>query len=439
MKKATAKTAAKSKKAAASVKSPGKSHAPVWDEDKFNKAVALDNYIQIFISDDNRVQRKFNTLKLSGAAAQWKKKPNFVYEPVSRVAGEREAVERFLAAEIGRIQQVTGTEDDEDTLLSNAYSVDHKGSAFKEAAERAKTAKKAKLDARNSAEPTGEFNLADVNYIWRAFAPKGKVVTATVKKPAAKKGKRSGIAWMLSKARFDEKNEDLVLDLTKMTASGTGIKPIPRVQAEKKKLGTVSGIDGFLLYAPNDDKGATLFEQAIELLAPEFPYYRQLSGKFGQEVSGNLANLLTEQRLAKEKKLFEDKVGDAGTVATEEVVEEEEVEETPAPKPKASAKPKPKASAKPKAAATRTSTSPAASTRRESQSPRTSAAKPAAEEIPDAEPRRSKPAAPAAEEGAVGTAVARRTIARKGAAKTGAKRAASGVGSPDKSGDEANA
>lgn len=96
----------------------------IWSSRLHERAEAEDTYI--LVSLDNRIlTRLANDLRLAGAERMWQRDPSFIYEPISRLAGPREAVKQALRVFIDEIREATGDQSlTVGDLLTNAHSLE---------------------------------------------------------------------------------------------------------------------------------------------------------------------------------------------------------------------------------------------------------------------------------------------------------------------------
>jgi hypothetical protein len=448
---------------ASSVKSPGGGRqAAIWTKPLYEKAVNEDTFIQVYIDDEEDLKRRPNNLKLTGAKNMWAnpEKEDYVYEPVSRLAGPREAVEMALADFGGQIKKVTGDKSSAADLLKGAYAKGTKSKKYQQAISKAAKAKKEHLKATREAVQEGDFALADAEYIFNAFTEgkRGKRGTKTEKAEKAKKPRKTGLLFMLGKARAqsekDEKGEGpYVVDVSDITATGTGARIIPLSRAqEDENLQTIQGVGDWIIYSSDPKK----FNAAMRVLSEAGAKgYLKYQGKLGQTVSGDLASSYAaraKDELKSYRKATEEEEEEASEEeeapkrkttrrstkkAPREEEEEEEEEETPKPTARKTGKGATKATAKTTARASRSksrsrsrsaspskkagaASKPAARTSRSaSPSKKATATKPKSRSA-STSPRRAAAAVPEPEETSAGAAAG--ALRSKTAAKPGARR-----------------
>jgi hypothetical protein len=264
-------TKAKTAKSAGE-KTARKAAQPVWTQEKSEKARAAGNYIKL---GDKR-----GHLALSGAAAQWKKHPDFVYLSDLRVAGHRHDVERILgelgmsAADVKRHlanAYRAGSETSAEFLreveelkalrargktaakkvselphsvayyaeqLEGATVVSRTGEAVERKSRSPKGAKKAakKTTAKKGAKKAGSKSKS------KSASPRGrkagtksksKSKSASPKKRGSPKGKRGAkpLADKLAALAADK-----VMDVSNLHVDGSGAKVVKEPGAKSKKV-----------------------------------------------------------------------------------------------------------------------------------------------------------------------------------------------------------
>ncbi len=263
--------------------STGKAAAKGWTVEARDKAVAAHQYI--------KVGDKGGHLLLSGAPNRWKKPEHAgdVYVSTFRVAGPEAAVRNYLVA----------AGQDANAALAQAYRASNYATTMKAAFDAEVAAYKAYKDSRAAVKAaSGDAvqldrldyyvdNLSAAKERTKAASPKsprrsprkspakkapakgkgrgkgkGKGKRASPRKsPRATRGPTKSLMQRVQEAAAAGK----VVDVSKMTAAGTGARTIPAPGPKAKKV----GVAGLALVSDN----AASFATAVRMLGPEYEGY----------------------------------------------------------------------------------------------------------------------------------------------------------------------
>lgn len=337
----------KTTRSASSIKSPGSSRqAAIWNPKLYERAEDDDTFIQVYLEDEE-LKRRPNNLKLTGATNMWEKegKEDYIYEPVSRLAGPRDAVEQALNDYIGQIRKAVGDKSlTVSDLVKSAFNKDNasKSKAFRTAIKKAAKEKKAHLKATREAVQEGAFAPWEMEYVFYAFngGKRGKKTGKKKETEKAKKPRKTGLAYMVSKARAETEKDakegngegPFVVDVSDITANGTGAHIIPLSRAERDELKTVSNVPDFIIYSDDPVK----FNAAMRVLSNMGQKnYLKFQGKLDQSVSEDIARDYAKTSKSELKSYH----AANKTEEEEEEGDEEEEEEEEKPKKKTTKKP----------------------------------------------------------------------------------------------------
>ena len=232
--------------------------APVYSEDKLNKARAANNYIKL--------GPKRGSLLITGAPQKWKLNPNFVYVPQLRVAGEPQDV-------INGLVSVGYSEADARQAVNNGYTKAHENSAAFMA--EVEAAKKHKAGGKGKATKKAAHNLAP-GISWyaeqldsatvetkaggsprrkspkarksRSKSPKARTTKTKSTKSKSKSPKARATKSKSPKAKGGKRaakpladkiaalSDGKVMDVSKLKSDGSGAKAIARPGPKSKKV-----------------------------------------------------------------------------------------------------------------------------------------------------------------------------------------------------------